>query len=139
MNQLLNLTILTATLVFISTTSFAKGGGGHSIGLGAGIMTASQDDLENHSTTVNQLGGGRSAAKPSSGLEFQAYYEYRFSGTMFAMQFRPSYFTQSGSGGTDKSSLTGYTVFPLVRMYPLENNFIRFFNKSKIFNKSFGT
>ncbi len=126
-NTIRQISIFTAFLV-ISSLGYAKGGGGgHALGLGFGIVTASQDDLENHTTTVNQLGGGRSAAKPGSALEFDMYYEYRFSGTMFAMQFRPSYYTQSGSGGTDKTSLTGYTFFPLVRFYPLENSFIRFF------------
>ena len=122
------LTSMISALLLLSGAALAKGGsGGHSLGLGAGIVTASQDDLENHSTTVNQLGGGRSAQKPGSALEFDMYYEYRFSSTMFALQFRPSYFTQTGSGGTDKSTLTGYTFFPLFRFYPLENNFIRFF------------
>jgi hypothetical protein len=119
--------ILILLISLFSITSFARGGGGHSLGLGFGIVTASQDDLESHSTTVNQIGGGRSAAKPGSGTEIGLMYEYRFSGSMFAMQFRPSYFMQSGSGGTDKSSLTGFSIFPLMRFYPLENNFIRFF------------
>lgn len=115
-------------LMSFSINSWARGGGGgHSIGFGLGFATASQDDLENHATLVNQTISGRNATKPGSGLEFSGYYEYRFSSTMFAMHFRPSYFTQTGSGGTDKYSLSGMTLFPMLRLYPLENSFIRFF------------
>lgn len=119
--------LLTLFLVLFSVTSFAKGGGGSSIGFGLGLVTASQDDLESQAAYVKQQDTTRSVEKPGSALEFEAYYEYRFSGTMFAMQFRPSYFTQDGKGSTDTTKLTGYTFFPMLRFYPLENNFIRFY------------
>ncbi|MCK6600052.1 MAG: hypothetical protein L6Q37_16930, partial [Bdellovibrionaceae bacterium] len=54
-----------------------------------------------------------------------------------ALVFRPSYFTQSATGsgatiGDYEHSLTGYTFFPLLRLYPLENDFIRFFMQAGV-------
>ena len=50
---------------------------------------------------------------------------------MFAFHFRPSYFTQSttgsGAGGDYDYSLSGFTAFPMFRLIPLENNFIKFY------------
>lgn len=124
--------ILLSTLLFVSlafvSNSQAKGGGGggHSIGFGVGLMTASQDDFDSMATTVNAT-AGRNATKPGSGYEFSGFYEYRFSGTMFALHMQPSYVTQEGKGTTDTATLTGYTLFPIIRMYPLENSFIHFY------------
>jgi hypothetical protein len=112
----------------IASSSFAKGGGGgHSLGLGVGLATSNQTDLDALATAVNASGGGRNAATMSSGLEFGLYYQYRFSGTMFAMQFRPTYVTQSGKGSTDSTTMTGYSFFPMLKLYPLENSFIHFY------------
>lgn len=102
------------------------GGGGNSIGFGVGMVTASQDDFDSMATQTN-LTAGRNAVKPGTGLEFSGYYEYRFSSTMFALHVQPSYFTQEGKGSSDTTKLTGYSLFPLVRMYPLENAFIHFY------------
>jgi hypothetical protein len=125
MNYFAKLTIL-ASLLF-PAASFAVGSGGHSLGVGVGLASTSQKDLDSLSDSVNALGGGRNSSKVSSALEFEANYQYRFSGTMWAMQFRPSYFNQTGSGSTDTVKLTGLTFFPMLRMYPLENNFIHFY------------
>lgn len=105
-----------------SATAFARSGGGggsHTLEFGAGISTASQDDLNSWivANSGQQLG---------SAYEFSLTYLYRFSGTMFSLAFRPSYFTQSNTGSAS-ASLTGTTFMPLFRLYPLENNFIKFF------------
>lgn len=120
MNIFTKLTVLGFSTLLLSVTSFAAGGsGGHSLGFGLGLATPGQDDLDNYAET-------QASGKMGSAMEFEAHYQYRFSGEMFAIQFRPSYMTQSSSG-TSKASITGITLFPMLRMYPLENNFIHFF------------
>lgn len=94
----------------------------HSFGVGLITTTPSQDDLDSHIAAVNAA-TGTSKEKFGSGLELYTHYTYRFSSSMFALQFRPSYFMQEAGD----YSLKGFTVFPLVRIYPLENNFIKFY------------
>ena len=114
------------------TTALAFSGGDHGIGFGFALGGPEQDDLnsliDSADTTVS---GGISTKNLDSAIELFAHYTYRFSGTMFALQFRPSYFTQSTSGSGDPGdfdySLSGFTIFPIFKMYPLENDFIQFF------------
>ena len=50
---------------------------------------------------------------------------------MYEIIFRPSYFWQSsegtGSDGSYKYGMTGFALTPTFRLYPLENEFMRFF------------
>ncbi len=129
--KLLNAILFVGLVFGISTQSFARSsgggsGGGHSIGVGVGLATASQSDLDTLANSVNTT-SGRNSATMGSGLEFTALYQYRFSGSMFALVLAPSYFSQSGKGTTDQTKLTGYTIFPMMRLYPLENTFIHFY------------
>jgi hypothetical protein len=109
----------------------AAGGGGHSMEFGLGLLTAGQDDTNTLIKTARASAATANTSDMGSGYELFAQYQYRFSGTMFAMAFRPSYITQSSTGsGTDGSydyKLTGLTLFPMFRLYPLENNFIKFY------------
>lgn len=112
--------ILLFMICLIPVFSFARGGGGgHSFDFGVGIATASQDDINTWATA-------NSGQQMSSGTEATFTYSYRFSSSMFALAFRPSYFSQQNSG-TASATLTGYTFMPILRVYALENNFIRFF------------
>lgn len=109
----------------------AGGGGGHSVGAGIMVISPSQDDLE---TYVNAINSTQSVAveKPGSAYEFSAHYQYRFGGTMFAFQFRPSYFSQTSGGNGYDIKLTGFTAFPMLKLIPLENSFIKFFLQTGI-------
>lgn len=98
-------------------------GGGHSLGLGLSIMSPSQGDVNSWIDSLGTTG----TKNLGTGYEVMVDYEYKFSMTMFSMLMRPSYFTQSASGGGVEAKLTGLTVFPILRLYPLENNFIKFF------------
>lgn len=119
--------IILSLLLGMSLKSQAAGaGGGHGLGFGAIIMSPSQDDLNNVIGTINSS-QSKSIDKLGTAYEFNTYYQYRFSGTMFAMQFRPSYFMQSSTGSGYETKLTGFTFFPMLRLYPLENAFIHFF------------
>lgn len=133
-------TIIISILTLVVSTSFgAKKGGGsgffsgeHSLGLGFASMGASQDDLNKAIDDANtQTTGGISTKNLGSGYEFFANWIIRFERSMFGIVLRPSYFTQStsgsGNGQTFDYSLTGLTFFPMFRITPLENDFIKFF------------
>lgn len=121
------------TVIFISvisTSVFARGGGGgggggHSMGVGVIFMSPGQDDLDNHIGDMRAV--GTNIDKFGTAYELFGQYQYRFSGTMFGMVIRPGYFLQSTKGGAAEYKLTGLTLFPMLRMYPLENAFIHFF------------
>lgn len=119
-SQILSFAVL-ATLLTFSTPALAANDT-HSVGGGIIVMTPSQDDLDQHITDVN-LANGSSLEKFGSAYEVFGHYTYRFSSSMFALQFRPGYFMQEAGD----YSLKGFTVFPMLKIYPLENNFIKFF------------
>ncbi|MBN8535850.1 MAG: hypothetical protein J0M15_02265 [Deltaproteobacteria bacterium] len=102
------------------------------MGIGLSTVSSTQKDINSIIDNVNATQGGVSTKNLTSAYDFFIQYAFRFTGTSFALVLRPSYFTQSGSGsgptvGDYEHTLTGYTFFPLIRLYPLENNFIRFF------------
>ena len=107
-------------------------GGSISMGFGIALMNAEQNGLNNMIRDAKaQPGLNVSTSDLSSGYEFSGQFTFRFSNNLVAIQLRPSYFTQSSTGsGTDGSydyKLTGFTVFPLVRLIPLSNDIIDFY------------
>lgn len=108
------------------------GGGGHSVSFGLSLVTADQKDLNSIGDAIGNTYPGAFGMKSlGSAYEFFGQYQYRFSGSMFAMIFRPSYFMQSTSGSCGGAScdikLSGLALFPMLRIVPLENSFIKFF------------
>jgi len=101
----------------------AAGGGGHSINVGFGTMTADQKDVNAWVDSLSLAG----TKNVPSGYELFAAYEYRFSGSMFALHFRPSYYLASASGGGISANHSGFTFFPMLRLFPLESKFMKFF------------
>ena len=97
--------------------------GGASVGGFHGTAGASQSDINTIITST-----GSSAGRLTSGLEFSGFWQYRFS-SMFAMHMRASYFTQSESGGGNEYEMTGFTLFPMLRVYLLESKFVKFFTQ----------
>lgn len=95
----------------------------HSLNFGLGLNTANQKDVNQWVDSLGYAG----TKNVGSGYEFFAAYEYRFSSSMFALHFRPSYYTASASGGGVDASMSGLTFFPMLRLYPLENKFMKFF------------
>jgi hypothetical protein len=126
--------VFIVTALFAIPSAFAKGGG-HSIGLGLGITSATQKDLNSVIDTVN-TSTGANTKNLTSAYEFDVQYGYRFSGSIFGLVFRPSYFTASGKGSAGTTSynyeLSGYSFFPMIRLTPLENKFIKFFLQSGV-------
>lgn len=128
--SMLSAVMCALVLAFSAQNAFAIGGtGGHSMEFGLGLLTASQDDINSLIKTARAAGAD--TGDMGSAYELFGQYQYRFSGTIFAIAFRPSYVMQSatGSGGGNSYNykLSGFTFFPMFRLYPLENSFIKFF------------
>jgi hypothetical protein len=129
------LTVVLTLILFLAHIPKAMargGGGGHSIGGFLGFASPGQDDLDLLVDRANTRAGGISTDPLGQGYDLSFLYQYRFSGSMFALVFRPSFFSQStkgsAGGGQDyKYSLTGFTFFPMLKLIPLENDFIKFF------------
>jgi opacity protein-like surface antigen len=142
MKRILFIILLSLSIIILSAEDVfaARGGGGsggHSITAGITTVSADQKDLNSIIDSVNSTQGGVSTKSLNSAYDFFIQYQYRFSGSIFALVFRPSYFTESGKGsgntvGDYNHSLTGFTFFPLLRLYPLENSFIRFFMQAGV-------
>lgn len=112
-------------------------GGSSSLGVGMSLITANQKDLNAiMDATATQYPGAFSTKNLGSAYEFYAQYHFRFSGSMIGLVFRPSYFTQSSKGncggGECNYSVSGFTMFPILRLTPLENSFIKFYMQAGI-------
>ncbi|MBC7420469.1 MAG: outer membrane beta-barrel protein [Bdellovibrio sp.] len=108
----------------------AFAGGSLSLGFGVGIVTADQSGL-NGMIRDAKAANGASTSDFNSGYEFSGQLTFRFSNNLVAIQLRPSYIMQSASGSASDGSydykLTGFTLFPLVRIIPLSNDIIDFY------------
>ena len=128
--KLLQLIVIVGVCLFM-TDAYAKGGGA-SLGFGLNLTTADQGDMDRLIDAQNVAQGGISTSSFGSALEFSAHWEYRFSG-MLALQFRGTYFTQdsTGSGGglDFDYSVTGFTLFPIMRWYLLESSVLAFYGQ----------
>ena len=136
MKLLVVLTVVLSSFFLLTENVFAAGSAGHAMALGLSSISSNQSDLNNITTTINSTQGGVTTPSLGSAYDFFVQYSYRFSG-MFALVFRPSYFSASASGsgntvGTYSHTLTGFTVFPMVRLVPLENKFIKFYMQTGI-------
>lgn len=128
------ITTLLALLLFLLNIPYASargGGGGHALG-GLLIFTSpSQNDINDLIEGANTRQGGISTKPMDQAYELTLNYEYRFSGSMFGLSIRPSYFMQStkgtGKDGRYDYILSGWTFFPVLKIVPLENSFIKFY------------
>jgi hypothetical protein len=131
--------ILIATALS-SSPAFAYGsggggggsGGGWSIGLDLGLVNASQDSMNEIIKRANTgTNGPVSTSQMNSAYEFAPFITYRYTGTIFAVQLRPSIFYQSETGSGDNGaydfSVQGWTLFPMLRLYPLESDIMKFY------------
>jgi len=121
---------LAAALISAQNALAIGGTGSSSMEFGIALLSAGQDDIN---TMIKDSRASNAATTSDMGSAYELFgqYQYRFSGTMFSMLFRPSYITQSttgsGTGGSYDYKLSGFTFFPMLRMVPLENSFIKFF------------
>lgn len=108
----------------------AFAGGSISMGLGISSTTAEQTGI-NSLINIAKANNNSTASSLSASTEYIGYITFHFANNFVAIQLRPTLFSQSSSGsGTDGAhsyDLNGYTVFPLVRITPLSNDFIDFY------------
>lgn len=102
----------------------------HSLGVALGVSATSQSDMNSLISSANTSSGGISNAGMGSATELSMHYSYRFKRSMFEIGVRPSYLMQGSSGrgtsGSYKYNLSGFTLFPMLRMIPLENKIFKF-------------
>jgi hypothetical protein len=122
--------IFLVSLITVSIPSWSKSGS-HSFGAGFISSNPSQDDIDSLIERANTAAGGISTKSMGGAYEFMVHYQYKFKGSMFALQLRPAYFYQStkGTGGGSNYNyvLSGFTLFPMFKLTPLENKFIKFY------------
>jgi hypothetical protein len=124
---------LILTLGFSSLSMAQKRGvslsGAHSLGLGLGLITSDQVNMNDVMDTANS--GGGNVKNLTSGYEFFAQYGIRFDRSWWGFVFRPSAMSQSSSGncqsGKCSYEVNGLSFFPMIRMVPLENAVIKLF------------
>ncbi len=131
-SSLLRSTFVVLGLLGSAQSWATMSGGNYSLGINIGIVNSSQTQMNELIKTANAGANGPvSTGQLNQAYEAAPFIGYRFSGTIFAMQFRPSYFYQKEDGtGTDGGysySVTGFTAFPILRLYPLENDFMKFY------------
>ena len=127
--------------LFISETSQAQlrskrggkgafAGGAFSVGAGIAFSSADQTGL-NALIDAGKAAANTNVSKFGNATEFLGFGTFRFANGFTAAQLRASVFQQSTSGsGTDgshKYELSGYTIFPMARIIPLSNDFIDFY------------
>lgn len=114
--------IPTLLLVFVTSNGYGADGS-HLIGIGAASLSPKQNDVN---AWIDSTGAaGRETL--GGAYELIVDYEHRFSGGIFSMLIRPSYFSQSSDGGGISARLTGTTIFSFLRLYPFENDLFKFF------------
>ena len=124
----------------ITSQSFAQRTGGgsrrgvslsgeHSLSFGVGLVTSEQTGVDGVIDAANA--GGGNVKNLDSGLEFFAQYGVRFNGSWWGFVLRPSMMSQSTDGtcqsGNCEYEVSGMSIFPMIRMVPLENSLIKLF------------
>ena len=135
--KLLRYFALISVISAFATPCFAIGGrtrgvslgGQSSLGFGVGLVTSKQDHMNTLIDAANSSSGN--VKNLNSGLEYFAQYAIRWDGSWWGLVFRPSMLTQSESGtcqsGHCSYELNGLAIFPMIRMVPLENDFLKLF------------
>jgi opacity protein-like surface antigen len=108
-------------------------GGDNQFSIIAGVSNSNQDQINTLISRSNArtTSGPISTPALNSAYELGVQYGYRFTGTMYAVLLRPTYFyekaTGSGKDGSYNYGISGFTIIPMLRLYPLENEFMKFF------------
>jgi hypothetical protein len=125
--------VVAASLLSIPNVALAKGGSGGGWGFSGylGTVNATQDGMNTLQQRANSREGGITTGQLNNAYEVAFGLTYRFSGAMYALHFRPSYFYQradgKGSSGPFTYGVQGFTFFPMFRLYPLENEIMKFY------------
>lgn len=112
----------------VASSALAAGGsGGWSIGANLGFINSDQKDFNKEIDARSSTTG---AKEFGNAWEFNGHVTYRLSGSGVALSFRPSYFMHDEEkGGGATYNLTGFTIFPTLKYYMLENQSIKFYSQ----------
>ena len=126
--------LLGAMTLTTAPAQAARGGGGGTfiLGLGGGVVSNTQEHMNTLITRANTRANGITSGQLNQSYEGAVQIGYRFSGSMIAALLRPSLTYQSATGGNAAGQpynykVMGMTLFPMLRLYPLENDLMRFF------------
>ncbi|MCB9027025.1 MAG: hypothetical protein H6625_11945 [Bdellovibrionaceae bacterium] len=116
-------------LSFYNSSAWAVGSG-FSLGANIGLAGGGQTDMNKLITSANSRESGLSVSELGNAWDVSLMFTYKVT-NMIALQFRPSmyYVSQDGSNANGKFeySVLGFNIFPVLRLYLLENNYIAFF------------
>ncbi len=118
--------------IAISVLSFTAQAGGSAFSLGAnlGIATSDQKDINTLITRAVTRESGLGVSQLGNAWDINLMFTYRVT-SMIALQLRPGFYYMgedgSGTSGSFDYSVTGFTLFPVFRLYLLENNYVAFF------------
>lgn len=131
---MIKLVALLLSIFTLSPHSFAAGST-FSMGLNFGIATSDQSDMNTLITRAVTRESGLGVSQLGNAWDINAMFTYRAT-DLVALQFRPGmyYVSEDGSSssGSFEYSVVGFTVFPVMRLYLLENNFIAFFSNISV-------
>ncbi|MCB0341459.1 MAG: hypothetical protein H6626_13750 [Pseudobdellovibrionaceae bacterium] len=121
-------------MFLIASESFAAGKGGWSMGGNLGVTNANQSDMNTLRSRANTRESGISTSDLGNAWEGNFILSYRPSKGSLAFQLRPSFFYQNSDGSNSAGrkfeyGMQGYTVFPVLRWYLLEDKTIKFFSQ----------
>ena len=119
--------ILCLVTSIFSINCLAVGQGGWSMGVNLGFINADQDDMNK---VINAAAATTGASEFGNAWELNAHISYRMSGSSLALSFRPSYFLYDDEEGTGATySLSGFSLFPMLKWYMLEDQTIKFYSQ----------
>jgi len=107
--------------------------GSFSLGFAAGITATDQGDINELQSRANQR-SAISAGQLGNAWEGAGIFQYRYKGSILAIQLRPTYFYQNedgkdGAGGKYEYGVSGYTIFPVAKFHMLESDSIKFYSQ----------
>ena len=122
--------ICSMVLSLFSTQALAVGSE-ISIGFNVGLAGGGQSDMNKLISNANTRESGLSVSDLGNAWDLNATFTYRVT-DMIGLQFRPGMYMVSEDGSNSSGSfeyaVTGFTIFPVMRLYLLENNYIAFFS-----------
>ncbi|MCH2533544.1 MAG: hypothetical protein MK008_03775 [Bdellovibrionales bacterium] len=129
--------MIAVLIVMMATPVFAQK---MSMGFLTGVTTASQDDVNTLIKRADIRGGGittRSLNRRPT-FEFTGYWQYELENSNLAFQIRPSYLFVDEDGSRINTAeryeyfVSGYTLFPIAKMYLYEKDRTRLFAQAGI-------
>lgn len=122
-------------ILTVSNLAHAKKPGTFSIGANVGISATDQKDMNTLIKRANTRESGLGVSELGNAWDINLMLTYRAT-KMIALQLRPGFFFVSEDGSSGSGSyeydVTGFSIFPVVRVYMLENKMIGFYSNFSV-------